>query len=163
MNNLVEFKSTYETSAVFSKDMKKRYLLRFCWDEQKPKACIIMTYPSTADAHIIDQTTQLVRNNAYEQGYGSISIVNLFCSLDTEKPESDRANSSVVAAECSNADVVIVAFGRGISHTEQKQKLLEVLKQSYPNKLYTIADSSGNLFAHPLSPKARKWSVQRIA
>lgn len=120
-----------------------------------------MTYPSTADELIIDQTTMLCRNNAVKQGYGSISIVNLFCGLDLTKPESDRMNSSVLAEECSNADIVLIAYGRGTAHTEEKERLLEALKP-YADKLYTVADSLGQPFSHPLSPKAREWNVVKV-
>lgn len=159
--NTVERTSEVKTKAVFSRDGKKRYLLQMAWDESKPKACIIMTYPSTADELLIDQTTMLCRNNAVKQGYGSISIVNLFCGLDLTKPESDRMNGSVLAEECSNADIVLIAYGRGTAHTEEKERLLEALKP-YSDKLHTVADSLGQPFSHPLSPKTREWNVVKV-
>lgn len=159
--NMIEKTSTIKTTAYFSKDKKKRYLLHISWDDSKPKACIIMTYPSTADEFMIDQTTMLCRNNAVKQGYGSIAIVNLFCGLDLTRPETDRMNGSVLAEECTKAEVVIVAYGRGVAHTEEKTKLLEALKP-YREKLYTIVDSSGQPFSHPLSPKAREWRVIKL-
>ena len=120
-----------------------------------------MTYPSTADEFIIDQTTMLCRNNAVRQGYGSISIVNLFCGLDLTRPETDRMNGSVLAEECAKAEIVIIAYGRGVAHTEEKARLLEALKP-YHEKLYTIVDSAGQPFSHPLSPKARDWRVIKL-
>lgn len=159
--NTIEFVSNIKTTAVFSKDKKKRYVLKIEWDENKPKACIIMTYPSTADEYTIDQTTMLVRNNAVEQGYGSITIVNLFCGLDLKKPETDRVNSSVLAEECSKADLIIVAYGRGTAHTEKKEQLLEAL-QPYKEKLHTIIDNAGSSFSHPLAPRAREWKVEKL-
>lgn len=161
MNNTIEFTSNIKTTAIFSKDKKNRYVLKMEWDDKKPKACIIMTYPSTADEYFIDQTTMLTRNNAVKQGYGSISIVNLFCSLDANKPNSDRINSSVLAEECTKADIVIVAYGRGTAHEEKKEQLLEALKP-YKDKLYNIIDTSGAPFSHPLSPRARVWAVEKI-
>ena len=67
--NTVERTSEVKTKAVFSRDGKKRYLLKIEWEDSKPKACVIMTYPSTADELLIDQTTMLCRNNAVKQGY----------------------------------------------------------------------------------------------
>lgn len=159
--NTIELVSNIKTTAVFSKDKKKRYILKMEWDDNKPKACIIMTNPSTADEYIIDQTTMLVRNNAVAQGFGSISIVNLFCGLDLTKPETDRVNSSVLADECSKAEIVIVAYGRGTAHTERKEQLLEAL-QPYKDKLHTIVDSTGAPFSHPLAPRARLWAIEKI-
>ena len=162
-NNLTERTSTSHTIAVFSKDGKKRYKLESIWDEKKPKACIIMSQPSTADELLTDQTTMLVKNNAVQQNFGGISIVNVFCSLDFKKPESDRINSSIVLEECEKADLVIVAYGRGTAYIEEKERLLEALKKTYPEKLHTIIDSLGQPFSHPLSPKARIWAIKKIS
>lgn len=161
-SNLSERTAEIRSTAVFSKDNKRRYLLKFEWDSNKPKSCIIMIQPSTADEYITDQTTMLVRNNAVTQNFGSISIVNVFCTLDPMKPENDRINSSIILEECSAADVVIVAYGRGTAHTEEKEKLLDTLKKTYPEKLHTILDGSGQLFSHPLSPKARIWKLSKM-
>ena len=162
-NNIIERVSHITRSAVFSKDGKKRYKVESVWDDNKPKACIIMSQPSTADELLTDQTTMLCFNNAVTEDFGSISIVNVFCSLDFNKPETDRINSSIVLEECSKADVVIVAYGRGTAHTEEKERLLEALKKTCPNKLNTIIDSSGQPFSHPLSPKARVWKLQKLS
>lgn len=160
--NLTERTAEIKSTAIFSRDNKRRYILKYEWNKASPNACIIMSQPSTADEHITDQTTMLVRNNAVSQNFGSISIVNVFCTLDPKKPESDRINSSVILEECSAADVVIVAYGRGTAHTEEKEKLLEALKKTCPEKLHTIIDSNGQQFSHPLSPKARKWKLSKI-
>lgn len=162
-NNIIERVSHITRSAVFSKDGKKRYKVESVWDDNKPKACIIMSQPSTADELLTDQTTMLCFNNAVTEDFGSISIVNVFCSLDFNKPETDRINSSIVLEECSKADVVIVAYGRGTAHTEEKERLLEALKKTCPNKLNTIIDTSGQPFSHPLSPKARVWKLQKLS
>ena len=121
-----------------------------------------MSQPSTADELLTDQTTMLCYNNAVAQNFGGISIVNVFCGLDYKKPETDRINSSIVLEECGKADVVIVAYGRGTAHTEEKERLLEALKKTCPEKLHTIIDSSGQAFSHPLSPRCRHWLIESI-
>lgn len=160
--NTIEKISNVETKAVFSKDMSKRYLLEINFHVKGKKACIIMLYPSDADEYKIDQTTQLVRNNAVLQGFSSISIVNLFCGLEIKNPKTDRVNASMIAESCSGADVIIVAYGRGNTHLEEKEKLLDVLKP-FQDKLFTIVDTSGQPFSHPLSPKARLWTLKSIS
>lgn len=162
-NNLIERTANIKSTAVFSKDNKRRYLLKYEWDNNKPSACIIMISPSSATELIFDQTTMLVRNNSVAQNFGSISITNLFCSLDSNKPETERINSSIVLEECSKADVVIVAYGRGTAHTEEKERLLAALKKTCSEKMHTIIDSSGLSFSHPLSPKARNWEIQKLS
>lgn len=161
-NNSLEQSTTVRSTAIFSKDKKRRYTLRYEWDKNLPKACIIMSQPSTADELITDQTTMLVKNNAVTQNFGAISIVNVFCTLDQQKPETDRINSSVILEECSAADTVIVAYGRGTAHTEEKERLLDALRKTYSEKLSTIIDSSGQPFSHPLSPKAREWKLSKL-
>lgn len=45
-NNLLEQSTTVRSTAIFSKDKKRRYTLRYEWDKNLPKACIIMSQPS---------------------------------------------------------------------------------------------------------------------
>lgn len=71
-----------ETAAVFSEDGAKRYLLKKYWDGKKPSLTVIMLAPSEASGIVLDNTTLLVLNNASRLGYGSVSIVNLFATLN---------------------------------------------------------------------------------
>lgn len=158
---VVERQSTVKTVAQFSKDGKHRYSLSMVWDESKPKAAIVMTYPSTADELTLDQTTMLVKNNAVRNAFGGVTIVNIFSMKDHETPRSDRVNESVLLKVCDEADAVIVAYGRGMSHQERKEEVLNMLS-GYKPKLYTIKDGKGRPFAHPLSPAAHEWNVVKL-
>lgn len=155
---VVERQSTMKTIAQFSKDGKHRYSLKMVWDDQKPKAAIIMTYPSTADEYTLDQTTMLVKNNAILNEFGGITILNIFSLMNHENPKSDRVNESVMVNVCDEADAIIVAYGRSMSHQERKQEVLNML-EGYKHKLFTIRDEKGRLFAHPLSPTAHRWNI----
>lgn len=159
--NVIERTSTMKTRVAFSKDLKKRYLLEMSWDESKPKLCIIMTYPSSADEFIIDQTTQLCRNNAVIHGFGSISILNLSASINNQSSAPDKLNSSFIMQECETANTVIVAFGRGTAFEEEKKALLEAL-DPYREKLFSILDKKGMHLSHPLSPYAHEWKLERL-
>lgn len=112
MANTIETNSTVKTTAVFSKNRKDRYLLKAEWDSNKKSLAIIMTYPSSADELTLDQTTMLVRNEAIKNDFGSVSIVNVFSSINNEAPKIDKTNTSIVMRECENADVIIVAYRR---------------------------------------------------
>ena len=160
--NTIEQKSTVNTTAVFSRNRKDRYLLKIEWDKSKKSLAIIMTFPSSADELIFYQTTMLVRNEAVKNNFGSVSIVNLFSSINNESPKNDKTNTSVVMKECDNADVIIVAYGRSTSHTEEKEAFLNALNEHYNEKLYTIVDSKGLPFSHPLSPLAHQWNIQKL-
>ena len=159
--NVIERTGIMKTRAAFSKDLKKRYLLEMSWDESKPKLCIIMTYPSTADEFILDQTTMLCRNNAIRQGFGAISIVNLCACINNQSQNPDKVNSSYIMQECESANTVIVAFGRTTAFEEEKKALLDAL-DPYREKLFTIVDSKGMRFSHPLSPYAHEWKLERL-
>lgn len=106
MANTIETNSTVKTTAVFSKNRKDRYLLKAEWDSNKKSLAIIMTYPSSADELIFDQTTMLVRNGAVKNDFGSVSIINLFSSINNTLPKTDKTNTSFVMRECDNADVI---------------------------------------------------------
>lgn len=54
--NTIEQKSTVNTTALFSRNRKDRYLLKIEWDKSKKSLAIIMTFPSSADELIFDQT-----------------------------------------------------------------------------------------------------------
>lgn len=69
------------TEAIFSDDGAKRYLLRKTWDESKPALSIIMLAPSSASGIELDSSTQLVLNNAFRLGFGSVDVLNLFRNL----------------------------------------------------------------------------------
>lgn len=159
--NLIEETSIFTTRAVFSKDRKNRYALSMEWDNSKEKLAIIMTFPSTADSYLLDQTTMLVRNGAVKNGFGSVTILNLFPTINSQQPKGDKVNYSIIMSECESANKIIVAYGRSMSYTEDKEKLMEMLKPM-GEKLYTIIDRKGLPFSHPLSPSAHEWDIQKI-
>ena len=161
-SNTVIKTSNTKSEAVFSKNGKERYLLKMEWDKSKRKLAIIMSFPSSADELLFDQTTMLVRNGAVKNDFGSVAILNVFSSINNEKPKNDKTNTSIVMKECEEADVILVAYGRGTSHTEEKEAFLLALFEYYADKLYTIIDTKGLPFSHPLSPLAHNWNIQKL-
>lgn len=159
--NLTEEQSIFTTRAIFSRDRKNRYALSTCWDSSKQRLAIIMTFPSTANSYLLDQTTMLVRNGAIKNGFGSVTILNLFPTTNSQQPKGDKVNYSIIMSECESADKIIIAYGRSMSYADDKAKLLEMLKPM-GEKLYTIIDSKGLPFSHPLSPTAHEWDIQKI-
>ena len=161
MANTIELTSTVKTTAIFSKDSSKRYLLKMEWDDKKPKAGIIMIAPSVSDSLILDTTSVLVRNNCVQMGLGSVAILNMFCTIGSDSPQTDKINSCVIKDTLDSCDIIIVAYGRGTSHLEEKEKLLKSLEQ-YKDRMYSIVDSAGQRFSHPLSPRARHWNIEKL-
>ena len=153
------------TTAEFSEDGKKRYLLTKTWDDKKPRLTIIMLAPSEASGIGLDNTTMLVLNNASRLGYGAVSIVNLFATIGNLKDcfaeENDKENLKYIDSTVQTADIVVYASGVGKatnkSFISRQKQVLDILKP-YEDKLRCLSNSEGNArFQHPLSPAVRTW------
>lgn len=161
MSNLIEKTSTVTTTAIFNKNGTERFLLKSTWDHRKTSAVILMSAPSSADELIMDQTTMLCHNGAVKNDFGSLAIVNLTSSLYGDDPKTSKQNKEVILQECEKADCVLVCFGRGTAFQEEKEAMLKELLP-FKSKLYTIIDRKGLPFAHPLSPLAHEFIIQRL-
>jgi len=159
--------TTLTTTAVFSDDGKKRFLLRKVWDNSKPSLAVIMLAPSEASGIELDSTTLLVLNNASRLGFGSVSIVNLFSVLNdfslSESNEEDIANLEVILTEAKNCDTIVYAPGVGKAKNQIFQKRSsEVIKalKPYEKKLMCISNKAGTVrLVHPLTPSVRVWNL----
>lgn len=157
--------TTLTTTAEFSENGKKRYLLTKKWDDKKPRLTIIMLAPSEASGIELDNTTMLVLNNASRLGYGAVSIVNLFATIGNLKEcfaeENDKENLKYIDSTAQTADVVVYASGVGKatnkSFIKRQRQVLDILKP-YEDKLRCLSNEGGNArFQHPLSPAVRTW------
>ena len=153
------------TTAEFSDDGKKRYLLKKIWDEQKPSLAIIMLVPSEAADIVLDNTTMLVLNNASRLGYGSVTVLNLFATVgdfDLKSTENDdKENTAMIIQTAKNVDTLVYAAGVGKSTNKKfiarQTKILEALRL-YEKKLKYLSSKDGSSrFQHPLSPAVRTW------
>ena len=160
-----KIQTTLTTTAEFSENGKKRYLLTKMWDEKKPHLAIIMSAPSEASGVTLDNTTMLVLNNASRLGYGTVSIVNLFAIVGNPKEcfgeENDKENLKYIDSVSKNADVIVYASGVGKSTNKsfikRQNQVLQILIP-YEDKLRCLSDKDGNSrFQHPLSPAVRTW------
>lgn len=148
-----------KTTAIFSRDKKHRYLLSEQWDESLPKAAILMINAGKADTIRMDTTTMLCVSNAYDNGFGGIDIVNLFSSILSDAPTSDKVNDATIIRCCDEADKIILAFGKGKLHLERKLEVMKML-ETYKEKFFCIADSKGRTLFHPLAPQVRaQWNL----
>ena len=163
-------KTTLTTNAIFSDDGAKRYLLTKTWDTDKPTLAIIMLAPSEASGVILDSTTMLVLNNAARMGYGGVTILNLFATLndfDLRKAElDDEENLKIIVSAAKSADIVIYAADVGkaknkLFQKRQKQVLTEL--KTMEHKLFCLCDARGNArLQHPLSLAVRNWELSPL-
>ena len=167
MNNI---KTILTTEAAFSDDGLKRYLLKKCWDEEKPKITAIMLAPSAAAGIELDSTTQLVLNNVSRLGYGSVSIVNLFANLNDfalkEAEDEDPENMNAIVTAAKEADLVVYAPGVGKAKSktfQQRQEQVLNALQPYEDKLHCLCSvNGGGRLQHPLSPVVRVWGLSPL-
>ena len=159
--------TTLTTTAMFSDDKKKRYLLYKEWDSAKPSLAIIMLAPSEASGIELDNTTLLVLNNASRLGFGSVSIVNLFATLNdfslSHAEDSDDVNLDVIVSKAKSCDTLVYAPGVGKAKNQaflaRSAEVLNALRP-YQEKLHCIGNKSGNIkLVHPLTPCVRQWNL----
>lgn len=162
--------TTLTTEAIFSNDQTKRYLLKKSWDNSKKNATIIMLAPSEASGIMLDSTTLLVLNNAYRLGYGSVTILNLFSTLNDfglkQAEDTDLENVKTILKTAKHTDVIIYAAGVGKSKNkvfkERQTQVLTALRP-YEDKLYCLCDNMGtSRLQHPLSPAVREWHLSPL-
>lgn len=163
--------TTLTTEAVFSNDGLKRYQLVKTWDSSLPKLAIIMLAPSAASGIALDSTTSLVLNNADRLGFGSVSIVNLFATLNdfalTQAEPQDAENLDAILSVCRSSDRIVYAPGTGKSSSKvfqrrQEQVLTALLP--YESKLNCLTNSEGKArLQHPLSPALKTWVLSPLA
>ena len=145
-------------------------MLRKTWDEKKPTLAIIMLAPSEASGIELDTTTQLVLNNAARLGYGTVSILNLFATLNdftlkqAEKEDAENINAIVKAAE--KADTIVYASGVGKAKSkafQQRQEQVISALLPFAEKLHCLCNADGKArLQHPLSPAVRTWHLSPL-
>ena len=158
------------TEATYSDNGEKRYLLRKTWDDRLTKLAVIMLCVGSAGTVQLDNTTQLVLNNASRLGYGSVAILNLFPLLnDVSLKHSsgvDAENLETIIQEAAAAEKVVFAPGTGKAKNKlfmevQEQTLLAL--RPYEDKLCCLCDEKGgSRLQHPLSPRVREWHLSPL-
>lgn len=162
--------TTLHTTAVFSEDGSKRFLLRKQWNPDLPRLAIIMLTPSIASGIELDSSTLLVLNNASRLGFGSVDVLNLFATLGDfalkQAEMEDAENMETILSSCAEADTIVYAPGVGKSKNKlfahrQEQVLTALTK--YEDKLHCLANASGEArLQHPLSPAVRTWHISPL-
>lgn len=164
-------RTTLTTEAIFNDDGTKRYLLQKVWDDSMPKITVIMLAPSEASGVALDTTTQLCLNNASRLGYGSISIVNLFATINDfdlkqQTGAEDADNLKAIVEACQNSNQIIYAPGTGKAKNKtfikrQEQVLTALLPME--EKLSCLCNEICNTrLHHPLSPAVRTWQLSPL-
>ena len=157
--------TTLTTTAIYSDDDSRKYLIQKNWDSSKPALTIILLAPSTSDGIALDNTTQRTIGNVDRLGFGSVSIVNLFSKMEdltnASDHEEDPDNMKTILEEARKCDVLVYAPGNGKTKNLIFQKrAIQVLKQLKPfeKKMKCLSNEDGSIkHCHPLYPAVRTW------
>lgn len=160
--------TTLTTTAIYSEDCTRKYLIRKVWDDAKPSLTIVLLAPSITDGIALDSTTQKTIGNADRLGFGSVSIVNLFSNMEdlinTIDPGEDSENMKTILAEAKQCDVLVYAPGNGKAKNPAFQvRATQVLKQlkPYEKKMKCLSNEDGSVrLRHPLFPAVRTWYLR---
>lgn len=169
MSKTVE--STIKVKAIFNEAMTHRYAFTKTWDSTKKKALVIMKNPASNGLVETDVTTMLVLNNLSQLDYGSVTICNIYSSINTSLQSMNSAddckeNFSEIAKQAKVADTIIIAwgsFGEGNQSVKTKQgELMDILK-AYKDKLMYISNPKEiEKGVHPLCPSVRsRWNLKQ--
>ena len=165
-----EIISNLRTEILESDDGKQRYVLRKCWDESKPSLGVLMLCPSSSGEVAVDTSTGLVLSNCYRLGHGSVTIVNLFSTINDfdlkEADDEDPENLQEILDTVKSVACFVVGCGTGKSKNAKFHQRLEQVLLSlrpYEDKLYCLCDKyGGSKYLHPLSPRVREWHLSPL-
>ncbi|MGE7115083.1 DUF1643 domain-containing protein [Lysinibacillus sp. NPDC047702] len=137
---ILEDEAYLKVKTIFSKDKKYRYFLKKTWDDKKGNIVFLMLNPSKADLIKSDNTVTNATNYAVDKDFGSITIVNLFAFMDTDKKslkdrdkETDKLNDKYILFALKECDELVIAWERG-THKKRKREVAKILKK-FPEKL----------------------------
>lgn len=164
MPNVIKRESLIRVEAVFSENMKYRYMLTKVWDEKKPRAVMIGINPSKATHLKGDNTATNAMNYLIDRGYGTMIIVNLFSFMSTEieglsKREEiyEGLNNDYIKDVCKKSDMILVAWGYAREHINRKKEVERILNQ-YKDKVKCFKTKENQKPCH-LRVICKDWKV----
>lgn len=150
---------TSQTGATISECGLYRYHLWRVWDDERAILCFVMLNPSTADASEDDATIRRCLGFAKRDGYGGISVRNLFALRATDPCELLKVHDPVGPDNeehllaCRNVHLLsrlVAAWGRlpgGKTLRSLAQSSVNIVRMSDPYCLGCNQDGSPK---HPL-------------
>lgn len=156
MKLVKEIEKTIKSTVVLSDNEEYRYKLTRSWDGNKPNATVVMLNPSKADMLITDRTVMNVSNYLVQNGYGSLTVVNLF-SYRTTDPKylnqrdeiREALNDEYLSQAFADSDVIIVAWVRDKDKYVNRKRETEKLLIDYSEKIKCFEDGKGKKLRHP--------------
>lgn len=160
-----------QSEAIFSPCERYRYRLVRLWDESLPSICFLMLNPSTADAFINDATIERCQRRAIANGYGKMTIINLFPYRETDSKllgkvedlfcDLEETNIQIIEA-VKESTITIAGWGNHPLATARAKQVYELLAENGLNqKLWALAVNNDGSPQHPLyisySAEPKNW------
>lgn len=134
-----------------------RYTLDRVWDTSLPVAVFVMLNPSTADASTNDRTISKCIKFAKREGYGGITVINLF-SLRSTDPEALRShpdpvgpdNTAWIGAVLDRDPAVVIAAWGAHPFAEERAAEVTALVAAHGLRMKCLGVTKAGHPKHPL-------------
>ncbi|MBW9169766.1 DUF1643 domain-containing protein [Clostridium estertheticum] len=135
---MIPINNTTESSAIISdlnyNNYVHRYFLERIWDKEKTIATVIMLNPSYADELKWDYSSMRAINFLIDEGYGGITIVNLFSCIETDSENLpsynqrfDKDTDKYIEKAIIQNEVFIIAWGSNKNRLRRITNLKKIL------------------------------------
>lgn len=148
--------TTLNSSAIFSDDLKYRYLLTRQWNE-KPSILFIMLNPSTADAEKFDPTVKRCYNFAHLWGYGELNVCNIFALRATNPKELKKCddpigkeNDKIIIETARTSSLIVAAWGEHGTYKQRDLVVLSLICETLNREIFCLKTSKNGNPVHPL-------------
>jgi len=126
-----------------------RYLLERIWYDRKPIATVVMLNPSYANEVKWDYSSMRVMNFLIDQGYGGVTIVNLFSCIETNSEDLPSYNirynkdtDKYIAEAITQNKAIILAWGSNKDRIIRIKALVKILQsQKEKKQIYRLTDN----------------------
>lgn len=163
MHETIQELATFKVKALSSKDGCYRYALTKSWDSSLLKAVVIGINPSKATHLKGDNTATNAMNFLIDNGYGEMTILNLFPYRCTNPDELNKRNQSYdvdnleyIKTYCEQADMILIIWGYDKAKYLEQKKKVEQLLLPYREKIKCFCDPGGKKPQH-LRIISDKW------
>lgn len=163
MESIIEKRADTTRTAIYSKDMLRRYEFNIeCVNEKKEKSILVIGLsPSSNELKVTDPTTNYILNNLLPMKYTKITIVNLFASiggkLKSEEMSDNADNLEYIEAVLSrDYNTVLIGYGNSMTGNkilaEEKEKLDMLLKECKSNVVELVDKDEVYCRLHTIHP-----------
>jgi len=151
MANQLDLFTNENAGAIFSESKNYRYVLWRKWDETKPAVMFIGLNPSTANENEDDPTIRRVKRFAFDWGFGTVYMLNLFAYVTAYPEELKKCNDPIgdndnwLKEYAKKSDQIVFSWG---SFSESKERAIKVIEM-FPNSKCLVKNRDGSP-KHPL-------------